>query len=132
VEAQDSWFPPNEFKDQYEVLCGKDPNDINGLKALLLKRAVEDALRIGKLRTDRASLSDLMQKGAIGEATWHHFLAAENEMELEVQEVIEEAEALTPGWGETIFQNAAQLIAFERKKQMEMQAKMAQSAGSSS
>lgn len=60
------------------------------LKAALLKRAVEDIQRIVQLRQAKPALQTLLQRGSVGEELWQRFQRAEQEMEGEVRDVVEE------------------------------------------
>ena len=60
------------------------------LKAALLRRAVEDIRRLMELRSQKPALSNLLQKGSVGDDLWQRFLRAEKEMEEEFRDVISE------------------------------------------
>ncbi|EME79068.1 uncharacterized protein MYCFIDRAFT_121946, partial [Pseudocercospora fijiensis CIRAD86] len=121
----ESWFPPHRQRDIYLSLLHLEPPEEekpgeekkktlsrvpdNVLKAALLKRAVEDIQRIVQLRSSKAALQTLMQRGSIGEDLWQRFLRAEREMEEEVKDVVNEANAFAPQWGQVIFQSANEI-----------------------
>jgi translocation protein SEC66 len=99
----ESWFPPHRPRDIYLSLLHLDPVEAsagnekklkqvpdNVLKAALLKRAVEDIQRIVQLRTGKPALQSLLQRGSVGEELWQRFLRAEQEMEEEVKDVVNE------------------------------------------
>jgi translocation protein SEC66 len=60
------------------------------IKAALLRRALEDIRRIVQLRSSKAALQSLLQRGSVGEELWQRFLRAEQEMEAEVKDVAQE------------------------------------------
>lgn len=60
------------------------------LRAALLKRAVEDIQRIVQLRQGKPALQTLLQRGSVGDELWQRFQRAEQEMEEEVKDVVEE------------------------------------------
>uniref|UniRef100_UPI0009AAEB14 Sec71 n=1 Tax=Thermochaetoides thermophila TaxID=209285 RepID=UPI0009AAEB14 len=81
------------------------------IRAALLRRAVEDIHRIIQIRTAKAACSTLLQRGSVGDDLWQRFLRAEKEMEDELRDVVMEANALVPGWGQIIFQSANEIAA---------------------
>lgn len=60
------------------------------LKAALLHRAAEDIKRLLELRTKKAALGSLLQKGNVGDDLWQQFTRAEKEMEEEFRDVASE------------------------------------------
>ena len=64
------------------------------LKAALLQRAAEDIRRILAIRGAKQPLSQLLQRGSVGDDLWQRFLRAEKEMEAEVRDVVEEVRVL--------------------------------------
>ncbi|KAK5628020.1 hypothetical protein RRF57_003735 [Xylaria bambusicola] len=111
------WFPPHLQRNVYLSLlhmqpeagqekAPKIPDSI--IRAALLRRAVENIRRIIQIRTSKQALNTLLQKGSVGEDLNQRFLAAEREIEEELRDV---ANALSPGWGQTIFQSANEIAA---------------------
>jgi translocation protein SEC66 len=94
-------------------------NHIKLLKVQLLKRAVVDVQRVFSLREDRSTLALLLRNGAIGDDLWNEFNDAESEINLEIQDCIRDAEELEKGWGQSIFQQAAQLLAQEQQRELD-------------
>jgi hypothetical protein len=100
------WFPQHVTRNIYLSLLHLDPEASsagNGesekklskvpdsvLKAALLKRAVEDIQRIVQLRQAKPALQTLLQRGSVGDELWQRFQRAEQEMELEVKDVVNE------------------------------------------
>lgn len=87
------------------------------IKAALVRRAVADVHRIFKLREDKVALSNLLQRGSIGDDLWTSFLAAEKELEAEILEVVTESETFKQGWGNLIFQTAAEIVQNEKLRE---------------
>ncbi|GIZ43132.1 hypothetical protein CKM354_000637100 [Cercospora kikuchii] len=120
--ALESWFPPHKARDLYLSLLHMDPSENaaedekklkqvpdNVLKAALLARAVEDIQRIVQLRTSKPALQTLLQRGSVGDELWQRYLRAEKEMEEEVKDVVNEANAFAQNWGQIIFQSANEI-----------------------
>ncbi|KAL8798016.1 MAG: hypothetical protein Q9182_007030 [Xanthomendoza sp. 2 TL-2023] len=112
------WFGPHLQRDIYlsllhlEPEVGKDKPSVipdGVLKAALLQRAMEDIKRILEVRNAKQALSNLLQRGSVGDELWQRFLRAEKEIEAELRDVVEEANALQSGWGQTIFQSANEM-----------------------
>jgi len=127
------WFPPHLQRNVYLSLLhlepekGKDKAPVvpeSVLRAALLRRAVEDIHRIIQVRTAKQACSTLLQRGSVGDDLWQRFLRAEKEMEEELRDVVMEANALAPNWGQTIFQSANEIAANTvlRKRLDEIQA----------
>lgn len=96
------WFPQHVTRNIYLSLLHLDPEAASEgekklskvpdsvLKAALLKRAVEDIQRIVQLRQAKPALQTLVQRGSVGDELWQRFQRAEQEMELEVKDVVNE------------------------------------------
>ncbi|EAW15105.1 Sec63 complex subunit SEC66 [Aspergillus clavatus NRRL 1] len=117
------WFPPHLQRDIYFSLLHLDPPASSSgkekkapavpesvLKAALLRRATEDIKRVMALRSQKQALAMLLQRGSVGDDLWQRFQRAEKEMEDEVRDVVAEANAYVPGWGQTIFQSANEML----------------------
>ncbi len=87
----DSYFGPNLTKDLYEELSEQwSPETPEGSQLLmtgLLKRACTAVARIWKIRDEKQPLSQLVKQGAVGEDLYERMLKAEQELEIEVNEV---------------------------------------------
>lgn len=114
------WFPPHLQRNIYLSLLHLDPEDGSEkapkvpesvLRTALLRRAVEDIHRIIQIRTAKAACSSLLARGSVGDDLWQRFSRAEKEMEEELRDVVMEANALAPNWGQTIFQSANEIAA---------------------
>ena len=57
---------------------------------------------------------------------WVRFQMAEEALQVEIKEVAQEAERVKPGWSESIFPQAQQLLQIEKKKQAEMERQRAE------
>ena len=124
------WFPPHLSRSVYLSLLElssspsseqKVPDSL--LRAALLRRAVEDIRRLISLRNAKPALTQLLQRGSVGDELMQRFAVAEKEMEAELKEVVEEANALSQGpvqWGQYIFQSASECVGREMlDKQLE-------------
>ncbi|PYI06246.1 pre protein translocase subunit Sec66 [Aspergillus sclerotiicarbonarius CBS 121057] len=130
------WFPPHTQRDIYFSLLHLDPKDNPNekgkkvpdsvLKSALLRRAIEDIKRVMALRNQKQALAMLLQRGSVGDDLWQRFVRAEKEMEEEVRDVVAEANAYVPGWGQTIFQSANEMLnnAIYRERMEKHQAKL--------
>ncbi|KAL3423549.1 preprotein translocase subunit Sec66 [Phlyctema vagabunda] len=129
------WFPPHLQRNIYLSLLHLEPADgeekapavpDSVIRAALLRRAVEDIHRIIQIRTAKQACSTLLQRGSVGDDLWQRFLRAEKEMEAELRDVVLEANALHPNWGQTIFQSANEIAAnaANKKKLDEIQAQL--------
>ncbi|KAL2018874.1 hypothetical protein VTK56DRAFT_299 [Thermocarpiscus australiensis] len=114
------WFGPHLQRNIYLSLLHMEPEDGSEkapkvpdsvIRAALLRRAVEDIHRIIQIRSAKAACGALLQRGSVGDDLWQRFQRAEKEMEDELRDVVMEANALAPGWGQTIFQSANEIAA---------------------
>lgn len=92
------YFGPHIQRDVYLSLLHLEPE--NGqkvpdsiLKAALLRRAAEDVHRLVTIRNSKQALSQLLQKGNVGDDLWQRFERAEKEINEELKDVIEEVSA---------------------------------------
>ncbi|KAI0383887.1 Sec62/63 complex, subunit Sec66 [Hypomontagnella monticulosa] len=113
------WFPPHLQRNVYLTLLHMEPEagqekapkvPDSVIRAALLRRAVEDIRRIFQIRTSKQALNTLLQRGSVGEDLNQRFLRAEREIQEELKDVMSEANALAPGWGQTIFQSANEIF----------------------
>ena len=111
------YFPPHISRNIYLSLLHLPDSDPSAakvpesvLRAALLSRAVEDIRRIVEIRTRKAPLQQLLTKGVVGDNIWQRLLRAEQEMELEVRDVVNEANGLVANWGNVIFQSANEMM----------------------
>ncbi|KAI1618571.1 Pre protein translocase subunit Sec66-domain-containing protein [Exophiala viscosa] len=80
------------------------------LRAALLARANEDIQRIMEVRTRKPALAQLLQRGVVGDEIFQRLQRAEQELEIELKDVVAEANALAPNWGSSIFQSASEMV----------------------
>ncbi|KAF2403719.1 translocation protein [Trichodelitschia bisporula] len=124
------WFGPHVQRNVYLSLLHLDPDSGSPkvpesiLKAALLRRATEDIHRILAVRNSKQALSTLLQRGSVGDDLWQRFLRAEKEIEEELRDVVNEANAFAPNWGQVIFQSANEMANNQlvRKRMDELQA----------
>ncbi|KAK4117304.1 hypothetical protein N656DRAFT_773391 [Canariomyces notabilis] len=114
------WFGPHLQRNIYLSLLHMEPEEgqekapkvpESVIRAALLRRAVEDIHRIIQIRTAKTACSSLLQRGSVGDDLWQRFQRAEKEMEDELRDVVMEANAIVPGWGQIIFQSANEIAA---------------------
>jgi len=115
------WFPPNHERDVYLTLIHLEnpacPPSL--LKAALFERAREDIRRVYTLREAKPAANNLLQKGSISESTFQQINAAEQELNLELQDVVSEAKALGgEEWAQSILAQANE--AHQRTLQSQM------------
>ncbi|TEA22768.1 Translocation protein sec66 [Colletotrichum sidae] len=114
------WFGPHLQREIYLSLLHigspeegqkgqKIPDSV--IRAALLRRAVEDIHRLVQIRSAKQACSTLLQRGSVGDDLWQRFQRAEKEMEDELRDVVMEANALAPQWGQSIFQSANEIAA---------------------
>ncbi|KAF1959402.1 translocation protein-like protein sec66 [Byssothecium circinans] len=106
------WFPQHMQRNIYLSLVHMEspecPDSL--LKAALLRRATEDITRIMAIRNAKQALQVLLQRGSVADDLWQRFQRAEKEIEEELRDVVNEANALAPNWGQTIFQSASEML----------------------
>jgi translocation protein SEC66 len=144
------WFEPHIPRNIYlsllhlEPAPGQKPILVpdSVLRAALLRRATEDIHRVLAIRSAKAALGVLVQRGSVGDDLWKRFQRAEQEIEDELRDVVTEvrtsintsknphsnplqANALQPGWGASIFQTANEMASniVIRKRVEDIQAK---------
>jgi translocation protein SEC66 len=103
------WFPTHHERDIYLTLLHLENPACppSFLKAALFQRAREDLRRVYAIRESKPAANNLLQKGSISEATFQALNAAEQELNLELQDVVAEARALGGDeWGQTILAQA--------------------------
>lgn len=81
-----------------------------------MRRAIADVQRLVRIREDKPALQMLLQKGAIGDDIFNSLTTAENEIQTELVEVVQEANSFVPNWGQWIFPSASEFIANERTR----------------
>lgn len=110
------YFAPNQPRNIYLSLLHLQDHDPSAakvpdslLRAALLARCTENIHRIIHVRTRKQALNTLLKRGCIGDELWQRLLRAEKEVEADVKDCIQEANAFSPNWGLTIFQSANEM-----------------------
>jgi translocation protein SEC66 len=117
--AYESWFPPHPARDVYiSLLSSPTPVPESLIKSALLVRASADVKRIWRLREDKMALTNLHQRGLLGDETLSRFEAAEKELEAEIVDVVQEANTFRQGWGGMIFATATEMAQAERTREI--------------
>ncbi|KAK5199156.1 Translocation protein S66 [Exophiala xenobiotica] len=116
------YFSAHAARNIYLSLLHMSDSDSNGgggggvkvpdsvLRAALLARAVEDVQRVMEVRTRKQPLAQLLQRGVVGDEIFQRLTRAEQELEIEIKDVMNEANALAPQWGNHIFQSANEMV----------------------
>jgi len=113
------WFPPHKARDAYVSLLNANPPAPElHLKSALLLRAMEDVRRLSNLQANKGPLQTMVQQGLLGDEMGKRYQVAEQEVLGELQEVVNEAETYRQGWGQFIIQTAAQMVEYEKQKEM--------------
>lgn len=73
------------------------------IESALVRWAENDIRQIVKMKQSKEVLTQIHQKGFISDATYTKFITSEKALELEVQEIVREAEEFRKGLGEKIF-----------------------------
>lgn len=115
VENTKGWFGKNSDKEAYEELVRTTPDDEEGLRKALMRRAITDMRRLMELTEEKESVYNLMRTGSISEAMWNDFKTAESELQLELFDVQAEAETFKKDWSQSILKEAAMLLHKERE-----------------
>jgi flagellar biosynthesis component FlhA len=118
----------SKFRNEYETLKANPNTEQKLLVQCLMKRAMHDVKNIAEIQQQKGTLLSLVKTGSIGEEVWNRFLDRERSLNTECGMVAAEAEVLKPGWSQTIFQQAGQLLQVElqREKERERQQEEAQ------
>lgn len=110
----DPWYPENwareiylSLKEQSESGNQKVPDKL--LKSALVKWAAEDVRQLLRMREGKGVLTALHQKGSVGDDVWKRFTTSEKLLELELNEVAQEANSLKEGWAQKLFQTATEV-----------------------
>jgi len=119
------WFGPHLQRNIYLSLMQMDgeegekaprvPDSV--LRAALLRRAVEDIQRLIQIKSAKQACGSLLQRGSVGDDLWQRFSRAEKEMEEELRDVVTEANAFVPNWGQSIFSSAHEIAANTKLRQ---------------
>ncbi|KAH9456514.1 hypothetical protein KEM48_012993 [Puccinia striiformis f. sp. tritici PST-130] len=107
-----AWFPdPHTARDVYISLLSMDPPPSQAvLVAALLARAMTDVKRIMSLKEAKQAMTNLLQKGQVADELHERLLMAEKELDVELSEVVAEADEYSQGWGGVIFSIASEAL----------------------
>ncbi|KAF9992118.1 translocation protein S66 [Entomortierella chlamydospora] len=121
INDAEPWFGEHVARNQYIALLQQEEPEAseNQLTAALLRRAMEDVIRVLSMREDKQVLANLVKQGTVGDDIWTQFSLSEKELEAEIMAVIEEANTFKEGWGQTILQTASEMVAHEKTKQLQ-------------
>jgi translocation protein SEC66 len=111
LHLSDSHSDSDSSNEKEKDKASKVPDSV--LRAALLARACDDIRRIMEVRMRKPALAALLQRGVVGDEIFQRLQRAEQELELEIKDVVAEANALSgaPGtWGQTIFQSANEMV----------------------
>lgn len=91
------YFPPHTPRNVYLSLLHLQDHDPSAakvpdslLRAALLARCTEDIHRIIHIRTRKQALNTLLKRGSVGDEIWQRLLRAEQELEAEVKDCVQE------------------------------------------
>lgn len=109
------YFGPHTARNIYLSLLHQQDNPDSKvpdtvLRAALFARALEDVERMMVVRTRKPALATLLQRGVVGDEIFQRLTRAEQELQIELKDVVAEANALAPNWGSTIFQSASEMV----------------------
>lgn len=121
VASAGGYFPQHEKRNIYYALADLySPDDPNGheiLTAALLERTVEDVRRLVRVREDKPAVQLLVQRGTVGQDLFEELILAEREIELELNEIKEEAILIDfPGGPDSIIVQASMINDKERNE----------------
>ncbi|KAF9430804.1 translocation protein S66 [Entomortierella beljakovae] len=121
INDAEPWFGEHVSRSQYIALLQQAEPEAtdNQLTAALLRRAMEDVVRVLSMREDKQVLANLVKQGTVGDDIWTQFTLSEKELEAEIMAVIEEANTFKDGWGQTILQTASEMVMHEKTKQLQ-------------
>ncbi|KAG0041936.1 translocation protein S66 [Gryganskiella cystojenkinii] len=121
INDAEPWFSENTALNQYVALLQQTEPEASEtqLTAALLRRAMEDVVRVLSMREDKQVLANLVKQGTVGDDIWTQFTLSEKELEAEIMAVIEEANTFKEGWGQTILQTASEMVMHEKTKQLQ-------------
>ncbi|KAG0309072.1 translocation protein S66 [Dissophora globulifera] len=121
INDAEPWFGEHVARNQYIALLQQTEPEATEtqLMAALLRRAMEDVVRVLSMREDKQVLSNLVKQGTVGDDIMAQFALSEKELEAEIMAVIEEANTFKEGWGQTILQSASEMVMHEKTKQLQ-------------
>lgn len=121
-----AFSPPNERAEFIAAKRGIDPSDPEStrkLKQALMKRSFQAIPLLLELQVQGPSADKLYKKGMITDAMMDRYKHMKAFFDVEFPEVQVEADALVPGWGQSIWQQANQI--YQGRKQQQEKEKLA-------
>ncbi|ANB13917.1 Sec63 complex subunit SEC66 [Sugiyamaella lignohabitans] len=79
------------------------------MKAAILKWAAEDIRQMIRMNDSKQYLTVLHQRGSVGDDIWKRFTMSEKFLQLELEDIRREAEAIHPNWTQQLFQTASEI-----------------------
>lgn len=106
----EAFFDTNFARDNYFALKDLEkPPPEKILKAALIRWASEDVRKLLKLKSCKEFLTTLHQRGSVGDNTWAKVTNQEKQLELEINSIAAEANAIKPDWANSLFQTATEV-----------------------
>lgn len=105
------WYPENISKDIYFSLKATDqkvPDKL--LKAALIRWAAEDIRQLVRMRECKPILTQLHQRGSVGDELWTRFTSSEKLHQMEINELAQEANDLKSNWAQQMIQTATEVV----------------------
>mmetsp|Transcript_13140 Transcript_13140/g.18476 ORF Transcript_13140/g.18476 Transcript_13140/m.18476 type:complete len:256 (+) Transcript_13140:121-888(+) len=100
---------PTDYYHTFKATFPEDAEDIRPLQKALLERALRNAPIVIKISQEGSTIGNLYHRSMISESAWNAFQESELKLQLEIDDVKNEAEELQPGWGKIIWQQAVNL-----------------------
>lgn len=105
--ARNNYFTIKSLQEQSQGGPNEIPSKL--VSSALIRWAGEDVRQIIKMKQAKDTLTQLHQKGFIGDSTFTKFTTNEKAIELELQIISKEANSIKPGWETTIFNTATEV-----------------------
>lgn len=104
------FYPTNFARDNYFALKSLEkPPPEKIIKAALIRWASEDVRKLLKIKACKEVLTTLHQRGSVGDNTWAKVTTQEKQLEFDINAIAAEANAIKPGWANTLFQTATEV-----------------------
>lgn len=85
-------------------------DDLEKLQRALLERTVECVKQVAPLQNDRKGVLSAQQNGLLPPNVWHSFCKANTDVNVEIEEIQEEANLIKDDWGKTVMDEAIQVF----------------------
>lgn len=127
ITKTEPWYTQNFPRELYFSLkdnptTQKVPEKL--IKAALIRWAAEDVRQMLKMRENKPVLTSLHQRGSIGDDVWNRFNTSEKLLQLEINEIAQEANDIKEGWAQQLLQTATEVCQNEglRKRLVDLTA----------